>query len=276
MRAQHGVVGRAQLIAAGVTSREIERRIASGHLIRLHRGVYAVGHAKLTVRGRWMAAVLASGPRAVLSHRDAAALHGIRPSNRRLIEVTVPKWRRAPDGIQIHTAPIRDDERTMIDGIPVTTAFRTLLDLTQVLNDRELQQALNEAERLRITETPSLAGLCERHARRPGTKRLRDLQPDPRITRSELERRFLDVLRREGLPLPETNVVVEGLTVDCLWREQRVVVELDGYAFHRSRGAFEEDCDRDLTLAAAGFQHSRVTWRGLDRSVERLRRLLTR
>ena len=273
---QHGAVARRQLIALGLGRRAIEHRIATGRLIVIHRGVYAVGHAKLTRRGRWMAAVLACGPGAVLSHRDAAALHGIRPSNRRKIDVTVVSWRKGPEVVEIHTSRIEDDERTVIDGIPVTTAFRTLIDLTSCLNDRELANAYNETERQRIAETPSLAGLLKRHERRPGTKRLRNLQPDPRVTRSELERRFLELLEREGLPLPQTNVLVEGYTVDCYWPERRLVVELDGYAFHRTRGAFEKDSERDLTLAAAGLQHARITWRNLGASAERLRRLLTR
>ena len=255
----HGVVSRAQLIAAGVTSREIERRLKSGHLIRLHRGVYAVGHTKLTVRGRWMAAVLAAGPRAVLSYRDAAALHGIRPSNRYRIDVTVPKWRPAPDGVDLHTSRIEDDERTVIDGIPVTTAFRTLLDLATTLNDRELQQALNEAERLQIAETPSLTRLCKRHENRPGSKRLRKLQPEPRITRSQLERNFLAYLREHDLPLPQTNIVVEGYTVDCVWREHGLVAELDGYEFHDTRRAFDDDRERDQDLQAAGWRTVRIT-----------------
>ena len=270
------MVCRAQLLAAGVTSREIERRLASGHLIRLYRGVYAVGHAKLTVRGRWMAAVLAAGPRAVLSHRDAAALHGIRPSNRYLIDVTVPKWRPAPEGVDLHTGRIEDDERTEIDGIPTTTAFRTLLDLTSCLNDRELQQAMNETERLRIAEPISLTSLLRRYARRPGTRRLRDLRPDATVTRSELERAFLDLLARENLPRPETNATVGGYEVDCLWREQRVVVELDGYAFHHTRQAFEKDRRRDLVLAATGLTTVRITWLGLEETAAPLRTLLTR
>ena len=256
---QHGRVARRQLIAAGITPKEIERRLASGYLIPLHRGVYAVGHVKSTVRGRWMAAVLACGPRAVLSHRDAAALHGIRPSNRWLIDVTVPKWRPAPEGVDLHTSQIEDDERTVIDGIPVTTAFRALLDLTHVLNDGQLQQALNETERLEIAETISLASLCQRHARRRGTRRLKDLQPEPRITRSQLERDFLAYLRRHDLPLPQTNVIVEGYTVDCVWREHRLVAELDGYEFHDTRKTFDDDRERDQDLQAAGWRTVRIT-----------------
>ena len=273
---QHGTVARRQLLADGVSAKAIRTRLGSGHLAIVHRGVYSVGHGRLTRRGRWTAAVLACGPDAVLSHRDAAALHGIRPDNRRKIDVTVPKWRRGPDVVDIHTSRIEDDERTVIDGIPTTTAFRTLLDLATTLNDRELQQALNEAERLQIAETPSLTSLLERHERRPGTRRLADLQPDPRITRSELERRFLELLDREGLPRPQANVIVEGYTVDCFWPEQGVVVELDGYAFHRTRMSFEDDRRRDMDLAAAGYRTVRITWRGLEASATPLWRLLTR
>ena len=252
-------MARRQLIAAGITAKEIESRLKSGLLIPLHRGVYAVGHARLTVRGRWMAAVLAAGPRAVLSHRDAAALHGIRADNRYRIDVTVPKWRPAPDGVDLHTSPIEDDERTVIDGIPVTTAFRTLLDLATTLNDRELQQAIDETERLRIAETPSLTCLLQRHAGRPGTKRLRDLQPDPRITKSQLERNFLAYLRVNDLPLPQTNVIVEAYTVDCVWHDQRLIAELDGYEFHDTRRTFDDDKERDQELSVAGYRPIRIT-----------------
>lgn len=207
---QHGVVARRQLLSAGVSAKAIRVRLESGHLAPLHRGVYSVGHGRLTVRGRWMAAVLAAGPRAALSHRDAAALHGIRVSNRYRIDVTVPKWRPPPEGVDLHTSRIEDDERTIIDGIAVTTAFRTILDLSTVLNDRELQRASNETERLRIAETPSLTSLLTRHAGRPGTRRLANLQPDAALTRSELERRFLAYLDRHDLPRPETNATVEG------------------------------------------------------------------
>ena len=272
---QHGVVARQQLLSAGVSAKAIRVRLESGHLAVVHRGVYSVGHGRLTRRGRWMAAVLACGPGAVLSHRDAADLHGIRPCNRRKIDIAVGRWRKGPDVVDIHTSKIEDDERTEIDGIPVTTAFRTLLDLTRCLNDRELQRALDETERLGIAETPSLASLLQRHERRPGTRRLANLQPDPAITRSELERRFVEMVEREGLPRPETNVLVEGYEVDCVWREQRVVVELDGYAFHRTRRSFERDRARDLALTAAGYRPVLITWRGMEEAAGPLHTLLT-
>lgn len=273
---QHGVVARRQLLSAGVSRHAIAHRLESGHLATVHRGVYSVGHGRLSRRGRWMAAVLACGPDAVLSHRDAAALHGIRPDDRWKIDVTVPKWRKGPHVVDIHTSRVEDDERTVIDGIPTTTAYRTLLDLATTLNDRELQQVYSETERLRIAEPLSLTSLLQRYERRPGTKRLRDLQPEPALTRSELERRFLDYLDRHDLPRPQTNVIVGGYTVDCLWPDQRVVAELDGYAFHRTRAAFERDRERDLVLTAAGYRTVRITWRGLEASATPLRTLLTR
>ena len=171
----------------------------------------------------------------------------------------MPKWRRAPEGVDLHTGRIEVDERTEIDGIPVTTAFRTLLDLTHCLNDREVQRALNETERLGIAENPSLTSLCRRHDRRPGTRRLANLRPDLRMTKSQLERDFLAYLRANDLPLPQTNVIVEGYTVDCLWPDHALVAELDGYEFHRTALPFHTDRERDQDLLAAGWNTIRVT-----------------
>jgi hypothetical protein len=175
---QHGVVGRAQLLAAGVSVRAIDHRVQTGRLHLLYRGVYAVGHQVLSQRGRWMAATLAT--RGVLSHRSAAALWGIRPSQTR-IEVTTPRTRRARPGLLLYRAVLPPDEITSHHGIPVTTAVRTLLDLAGVLPAHQLQRAMNEAE---IRRLPGPHPLIRRHPTKKGVAQLR--QPAPR-TRSELE-----------------------------------------------------------------------------------------
>jgi predicted transcriptional regulator of viral defense system len=180
---QHGVVGRKQLIAAGLRAGAIERRVQAGRLHPLYRGVYAVGHRAVSQRGRWMAATLATG--GVLSHRSAATLWGIRPYNGRT-EVTTPWTRRTRKGLLLHRAVLADDEITTHDGIPVTTPARTQLDLAGVVQKHQLQQAINEAEILRLDGAQELA---RRHPTKKGTANLRTLAP-PTHTRRDLEARF--------------------------------------------------------------------------------------
>jgi very-short-patch-repair endonuclease len=252
---QHGVVGRDQLLAVGVSSSAIGRRVAAGKLHPLHRGVYAVGHHVVSQQGRWMAARLSTG--GVLSHRSAGALWGLRPWNGR-IEITT-QWTRAKRlGLLLHRAVLAPDEITTRDGIPVTTPARTLLDLAGVLQKHQLQQAINEAERLRLAgPEPS------RHPTKRGTKALRTLAP-PTHTRLDLEARFTTFLDDRRFPTPQTNVLIEGMEVDFAWPTSRVVVEIDSWEFHGNRAAFERDRRRDRILGAAGWRPLRVTWRDLD------------
>lgn len=261
---QHGVVDRRQLVELGVTRRAIERRIERGRLHVVHRGVYAVGHRALTQHGRWMAAVLAAGPSAVLSHHSAAALWGIRPTSRTRIEVTVPRTLHATKHLHPHCAVLPQDERTTHQGIPVTTPARTLLDLAATLDLRQLERAFNEAEVLRLTSPTPVEELVQRHQPR-GTTNLRTLLLNARsATRSELEAMFLAFLDRHDLPTPQTNTIIEGTEVDAAWREHGLIVELDGYAHHGTRAAFEADRRRDRRLIAAGWTVLRVTWRDLN------------
>ena len=279
---QHGVVGRAQLLGLGVSSDAIDRMLKRGRLCPVHRGVYTIGHRLLSQDGRWMAAVLAYGPDAVLSHRAAAALWGMRAGT--WVEVTVPNGRSPRDGIEVHRAKLPPDERTTHRGIPTTTVPRTLLDLSAVVTRRHLRSALREAEHLRLTDPLSLHDLTTRYARRPGLKAIKALLSDAsigaKVIRSELEERFQDFLISAGLPLPQTNVIVEGYEVDCVWPEQRVIVELDGHASHSPAHAFELDRARDRRLEAAGWRVIRITWRQLETESELveadLRRLLLR
>jgi len=252
---QHGVVSRKQLLAAGLGASAIGRRVDAGRLHPLYRGVYAVGHRLLSQRGRWIAATLATN--AVLSHRSAGALWGVRPWTGR-IELTVPRGPSRRQGLLLHRAVLAPDETTVRDGIPVTTPARTLVDLAGVLQRHQLQHALNEAERLRL-DAPHL----ERYPTKRGTRALRALAP-PTHTRRDLEARFHTFLNDRRFPRPQTNVLIEGKEVDFVWRDQRLIVELDSWEYHRTRQAFEDDRRTDRRLKAAGWTVIRVTWRDLD------------
>src|SRR4051794_25405956 len=216
---QHGVVARRQLVSLGLSARAIDHRLERGRLHLLHRGGYTVGHRVLSQRGRWMAAVLACGKGAALSHRSAAALWAIRPTSRAAIEVTTPRKLRPRGELLPHCAALPADEVTTLDGIPVTTPARTLLDLAGVLSRSPLERALDEAEVLRL-EGP--AELLRRHPGHRGAATLRTLLLHPRSptpTRSALEERFLELVDAAGLPRPETNAIVEGYEVDAVWRD---------------------------------------------------------
>jgi Protein of unknown function (DUF559) len=274
---QHGTVAAFQLHALGVSKRMIRRRVAAGRLHHLHASVYAPGHDSLTRHGRWMAAVLAGGPDAVLSHRSAASLWRIRESSAHAIDVTVA-GRRSRAGIAFHHSHVPPDERTIEHAIPITTAARTLLDLGTVLDRRRLERALNQAEVLRLADATSLPDLLDRYPRRRGSSLLRALVREQRIstqvTRHELELRFLEFLEHVGLPRPETNALVEvrhrRFEVDCLWRRERVIIELDGRGTHDIHSAFDTDRERDRILQAAGWRVARVTWRHLHRETNDL------
>jgi predicted transcriptional regulator of viral defense system len=273
---QHGMVTRVQLLGLGLSAREIDYRLATGRLWRVHRGVYAVGHRPPSPHARAMAAVLACGPGAVLSHRSAAALWamGVRwPAD---VEVTAPVQRQR-NGIRVHrsrTLTRRDVTRQF--GIPVTTPARTLLDLADQLDHPSLTRAVNEA---RLAHRSTLPELAELLTRSPGrtTRRLRPfVEADTGPTRSRLEDAFLAFAAKHGLPTPEVNQIVAGHEVDMLWREHRIIVELDSRDHHEH--AFEEDRDRDATLLDAGFPVLRITWRRLTghpaREAARLRSIL--
>jgi very-short-patch-repair endonuclease len=268
---QHGVIARQQLIRAGVFPHVIDHKLALGRLHRLHRGVYAVGHCRLTREGHWMGAVLAAGEGAVLSHRAAAALLGLGHFLR--IEVTAPTHRARP-GIDVHTSIVPPDEVTAEQGIPVTTIPRTLVDLASVLPPHRVERAVNEAEVQRHTDHLSLADLVERYRGRRGIRTIKAilarLETGVTVTRSELESRFLAFTRQACLTSPLLNAHLLGFECDCVWPKQRVIVELDGHATHSTREAFEQDRARDRTLRAEGWQVVRVTWRQLHESPEAL------
>jgi very-short-patch-repair endonuclease/predicted transcriptional regulator of viral defense system len=266
---QHGVVGRRQLRGLAFGDDAIDRQLGSGRLHQVHRGVYAVGHRLLTQRGAWMAAVLAAGDAAVLSHRSAAGLWGLRPDSRSRVEVTVPASRHQQRAIQFHFAHLPPDEITTVDGIPTTTVPRTLFDLASVVAPNHVERAVNEAEVRRLSDALSLGDLLARYPRRRGSSVIRRILADGLIgvTRSELEELFVAFLDEHGLPRPKSNVWMQvgtrWIEVDCLWRDQRVIVELDGRHAHDTVAAFERDRARDRALAARGWRTLRVTWRQL-------------
>jgi very-short-patch-repair endonuclease len=215
-----------------------------------------------------MAAVLAGGPRATLSHGSAASLWAlIAPSG--AVEVTRPTKARPRSGIRVHRSLVPADERTVVDGIPVTTMPRTILDLAAVLPGRGLERVMSEAEVLGLTDPLSLPELLARYPRRRGAAALRTVLGDETarrgITRSELEERFVALLDAHLLPRPRLNahLAVRGrfFEVDCLWEAERLVVELDGHAVHRTGRAFEADRERDRLLLADGWRVTRLTWR---------------
>lgn len=214
--AQHGVVSRRQLLELGLGAGAIEWRVGLGRLVPLHRGVYTVGHRVLSQRRRWMAAVLAAGREAVLSHHAAATLWHIRQSARHAIDVTAPRSRQRP-GLRIHASTLAPDEVTVHHDIPTTTAARTLLDLAGVLQPAQLTRALERAEQLRLADRTPLTALLERHPKRRGTAVLRvTLRRGlaPVRTRSELEADFLTLLEAHGLPPAIINGQVQGHEVD--------------------------------------------------------------
>ena len=214
-----------------------------------------------------MAAVLACGSPALLSHRSAAALWGIRRTSRTRIDVLVPgESHRGPAGIDLHTSRrIHERDRAREDNIPVTSVARTLVDLTALLIQPDLARTVEQAERLRLLDARRVIEACER---RPGIRTapllaLLQETAEPHSIRSELERRFLDLCAAAGLPAPSLNAWMEGYEIDVLWKKQRLIVELDGHEFHRTRQAFERDRARDAALQVAGFHVLRITHRRL-------------
>jgi hypothetical protein len=229
-------------------------------MFRVHRGVYAFGRRDLTREGRWLAAVLACGDGAVLSHRSAAALWGIGVREGKAVAVTAPRSRHGSPGIELHrTRVLPADDVTNRRGVPTTTLPRTLADLADVLTEPELARAIHQAEVTHSLAARSLHEVARRAQGRRGVGRLRRAIGDNRdCTRSELERRFLRLCDRHGLPRPETNVEVAGLEVDFLWREERLVVELDGWRFHRTRLAFEQESRPRPATRSSGFPDAPV------------------
>jgi very-short-patch-repair endonuclease len=251
------VVARRQLLELGLSARRIERRIASGRLHPVWRGVYAVGRPQLDRRGRWMAAVLVCGPHAALSHGSAAALWGFGAEQGDLIDVSVPARRRSRlPGIRVHrrTEVILGDA-TVHEGIPLTSPVCTLIDQAARLRPMQLERAVNEADKLDRVRADALHGLLDDYRGQPGVAPLRKLL-DPlafRLSDSELEQLMRPLSRTVGLPIPETKTWVNGYEVDFFWPELGIVIEADGLKYHRTASQQRRGLERDQTHLAAGM-----------------------
>jgi len=277
---QHGVVGRRQLLELGLGRDLIHERVAAGRLIALHRGVFAVGHRSIGVRGEWMAATLACGPNAYLSHGSAAQLWGMRGSARPH-EVLRISGHRRPHGVWLHqTRSLPDEDVTVEDGIPVTTIERTIMDNAGRLDDRQLERMVVAADRGRRLRWPRLQRVIEQGNGRRGLRRLRRVaaRVDPRAADavSPLEVDFFSLCQKAGIPLPQVNVMVGGREVDFYWPTARLIVETDGYAYHKDRGAFERDHESTVALSAAGYRVHRATYRMLKSDPRTFMSLLSR
>ena len=239
---EHGVLSTSELMSCGLSRPAIHRRVRSGRLHPLHRGVYAVGHPTLSREGRWIAATKAGGAGAVLSHQSAAELWGLAPRCPGPIHITVPDHRRPRPhrGISVHRSrTLAPQDITHSNRIPVTTPSRTLRDLRRVLPREQWETAIDRARGRGF----SVAEVV-----------------DEAPTRSVLERRFLRLCRRHRIPAPRVNVRVGNFLVDFLWPDSRLIVEVDGYEYHRDRASFESDRARDAQLALQGYRVLRFTY----------------
>jgi very-short-patch-repair endonuclease len=259
---QWGVVTRRQLVILGLGTHGLAEWVRAGRLLRVHRGVYAVGHDRLRIEGRWLAAVMTCGQGAALSYRDGAQLWELRQSNSGLIDVTVPsqngRIRRA--GIRIHrSGRLAPEEVTVRSGIPVTTVERTLLDLADVLDMQGLRRAVAEAEYRSLLDHTALIAVVQNNPGRRTAKLLEAADARPHRTRSPLEDRLLRFIDRYDVEEPESGVWIEGYEVDFVWTRVGLVVELDGVAAHGTREAVRRDRKRDRVLWRAGFRTMRLT-----------------
>lgn len=274
---QHGVVARRQMLAIGIGREAVQHRLETGRLHAVVRGVYAVGHAGLSREGRWMAAVLAAGPGAVLSHRSAAVLRRMLDRPGAVIHVTAPRRRRAGRHVRVHVSILPVDEMTTWRGIPVTTAARTLFDLAQTERPTTTKTAYDEAQYRRLTSPAGLPTLLERHPRRPGAAVLRDLlgRAGRLRTETEMEAEFLAFCAARGLCEPDhTNVErdLHGRTIraDAVYQAARIIVELDGGS-HRTAKRLDDDRARDrANLAEGNWRTVRITSRHLDHEADEL------
>jgi predicted transcriptional regulator of viral defense system len=287
---QHAIVGLAQLETLGLGQRAIQQRASAGRLHRLHRGVYSiVPPALLRREGRWMAAVLAAGSGAVLSHRSAAALHALRPYNGTKIDVTIPgRVHRVQPGITIHrSTTLTDADTTVVDGIPCTTVSRALLDLADVTNRRGVERAFDESESREVFDLLAIQDQLERNAgRRKAVGIVKAVLNEHYIgstpTWNEFEERFYVISDALGVPRPAVNqwlILPDGgpaIRPDFMWREQRLIIETDGKRTHGTRQTFESDRRKDQRLTLAGWTVVRITWRQVFRRPHEIRDLLQR
>jgi very-short-patch-repair endonuclease len=278
---QHGLITLEQLEAHGLTVQAVHERLMAGRLHRIHQRVYSLTPGVMTERGRFMAAVLACGPDAVLSHRSAAYLWGIVDDWKEPIDVTAPNRRgRSPAGVAAHRdGSLQPIDKVTVYGIPCTSLARTLLDYAGVVPDWELRKAVAQAEVLGVLDPKAMRSVLRRGRRRRGVARLRlildALHPETRRTRSELERLFLAMCIRAGLAQPEVNIWLDipggnPLQADFLWRDARLIIEADSREFHDTASAFEYDRKREQRFQSVGWRVSRCTWSQVEHEPRRL------
>jgi very-short-patch-repair endonuclease len=250
--------------------RAIVGRLKRGQLHEVFRGVYVVGVRRISRRGRWMAAVLACGDKAVLSHRSAGRMWRILPSAPEWVDVTCPRTEVEREGIRGHRSLLRDDEWLVRDGIPVTSPFRTVFDLAATAGMRELERAWHEAEVQGLSDRISLPVLLERYPGRRGRRKLQALLESSEpvgFTRNDFEEAFLALVDAQGIARPRMNadLSVRGrfFQIDALWEREKVAVELDSRSVHGTKKRFESDRLRDRILVAEGWKTFRITWRAL-------------
>jgi REase_MTES_1575/Transcriptional regulator, AbiEi antitoxin len=281
-KAQHGVVSVRQLHRLGFERDWVSDAVATGRLHRLYHGVYAVGHTDLSPHGECLGAVLACGPRALLSHYSAAWLWGLTATSPVPVHVTGPSPRANRLPVRIHRSrTLTDADRDLVEGIPVTSVPRVLLDQAALADRRRLKKLLKRAEEQKLFDLTAAHDVLERNrghrGRKPLSRALALYEPVP-FTRSEFEVRFYEAILAAGLPIPRVNYVVAGMEIDVVWPEYRLAVELDLYETHGTRESFEEDRLRQEKLLLAGVSLTRVTGPRFDREPEvvlaRLRRLL--
>ena len=279
---QHGVVSIRQLQRLGLSYKSIRRAVAVGRLHRLHHGVYAVGHTNLSLQGWCLAAVLASGPQALLSHYSAGWLLGLVSTRPIPVHVTTPVPRKRRGSIRIHhSRTLIDADRALEQGVPATSVARTALDLAAIVRFRSLRRLIRRSEELKAFDLSDFHSVLARNRGHRGAfhlERALAVYEPPRFTRSELEREFLALVEQAGLPQPVTALNVAGYELDVYWPELRFAVELDVYATHGGHEPFEEDRRRDEDLKLAGVELTRVTGRRLEcepqQVLDRIRRLL--
>jgi hypothetical protein len=268
-RRQHGVVSVGQLQALGYSKAAIHRACAAGRLHSLDRSVYAVGHTNLSLHGQCLAAVFACGREAVLSHYSAAWLHGLSRWKPEPFHVTGPVARRPRMPVRIHrTRRLADADWALVEEIPVSTVPRLLLDLAACVKAKSLERLVERSEDLGLFDLRAVEDVLARTVGHHGHGRLRQaiaLYKPSSFTRSELEKRFLELCLEAGLPQPRMNYVEQGFELDCYWPELRFAVELDVFETHGTRAAFERDRKRQEDLLLAGIVMTRVTGPRLER-----------
>jgi very-short-patch-repair endonuclease len=275
---QHGLVTHAQLLRLGFSSGGISRLATAGRLHRVHRRVYAVGHALLSDRGRCLAAAMASGRGALVSHEAAAWLWGLLPSCPSLIDVTVPRHGGKRSKIKLHhSSTLVPEEHGKFGPIPATALPRTLLDLAATTSPRFTWSAIDRAERLNLLDLTQIDAMLTRRRGHRGAERLRkalEIYREPGFYRARSERLLRRLVRKQGLRQPRINTWVDRFEIDAYWEEERFAVEVDGWEAHRTRKAFEDDRLRREEMKLAGIDVVPISARRIEQRPDEVGRHL--